>query len=232
MGLMRTGAGTSAEFALTTGRPAEFQSGQVYSYVQNLGLANEQYYVEILGPENTNQKDAAYAAFQSSASDKSSSAAGFLTYIDTGGGFNTNVQWDYTGTQLNVVRLLTAVKPGSGTTPANPAVPETWHAVTGDTGWSAVSGYSGIQYRLKGDGNVQFTGAAQHASITATLAINSSNPLAAAYRPATIKILSSGNSPLSRLMIEYRTDGILYALANAASPGTIAEIDKAVPLSP
>jgi hypothetical protein len=121
--------------------------------------------------------------------------------------------------------------PGSGLKAQIGQVDETGHNVTLDAGWSTTSGFSNLQYQLKPDNTVQFTGAASHASITATLAINSSNPLPPAYRPATSKILSSGNSPLGRLMVEYRNDGILYALANGSSPGTIAEVDKSVPLA-
>lgn len=178
------------------------------------------------------QDDYVYQLLGSYSSGGGTGAFYQLVYVDANGGLNEQIGAGFAGMSLFAVNQLNAVKPGTGTSVTVPAVPEVWHSVTGDTGWSAVSGYSGIQYRLKADGNVQFTGAAQHASLTATTAINSSNPLATAYRPATIKVLSSGNSPLSRLMVEYRTDGILYALANASAPATIAEVDKAVPLSP
>jgi hypothetical protein len=161
-----------------------------------------------------------------------SGAQWFVTYIDANGGNNSLIFGNYQGLSLYAVSQLNAVAPGTGTSVTVPAVPETWHSVTGDAGWSAVTNYTGIKYRLKADGNIQFTGAAQHASLTSTTAINSSNPLPAAYRPASYKTLDSGNSPLGRLMVEYRTDGILYALANGSAAGTIAEVDKAVPLTP
>ena len=190
--------------------------------------------LSINGPTDSTEADQVFFGLESAgaATGVNNASTGFATYIDANAGRNTIFFYDYTGMTIYVAHSITAVKPGTGTSVTVPAVPETWHSVTGDAGWSAVSGYSGIQYRLKADGNVQFTGAAQHTSLTSTLAINSSHPLDTAYRPATIKTLDSGNSPLSRLMVEYRTDGILYALANASSPATIAEIDKAVPLSP
>jgi hypothetical protein len=103
--------------------------------------------------------------------------------------------------------------------------------ITGDTGWSAISGYAVHKWRQLPDGNIQFSGASQHTSITATLAINSSNPLPAGVRPSSIKKLAAGNSPLSELNVEYHTDGILYALANGSSPGTKAIIQATVDLT-
>ena len=230
--IIRASVSSGTQVGLSTGATNEYLPGSIIPYIENQGGANEFYFMAHRGPVNVNQKDQTYVLHTSSASDLSSPAQGYMVYVDTTGGQNTVCFWDYHGFTIYVASSITAVKPGTGTSVSNAAVPETWHSVTGDSGWTAVSGYSGIQYRLKADGNVQFTGAAQHTSLTTTTAINSSNPLATAYRPATIKILSSGNSPLSRLMVEYRTDGILYALANASSPATIAEVDKAVPLSP
>lgn len=102
--------------------------------------------------------------------------------------------------------------------------------VTLDAGWSTTAGYSHLQYRLMPDNTVRFTGSASHASITATLAVNSGSPLPAAYRPATTKLLAAGNSPLSRLAVEVTSAGVINALANGSAPGTIAEVDIAIPL--
>jgi hypothetical protein len=103
--------------------------------------------------------------------------------------------------------------------------------ITGDSGWTAITNYAAMKYRLLPDGNLQFSGAAQHTSITASLAINSSNPLPVAVRPSTIKKLSSGNSPLSELNVEYGTNGVLTALANSSSPGTKAIVNAVVDLT-
>ena len=135
----------------------------------------------------------------------------------------------YAGSSANLVADIS----GAGIKAANPASPgniETWHNITKDSGWSNVSGYSALQYRLLPDGNVQVTGGAQHTSLSSTLAINSSNPLPSQYIPASSKTLSMGNSPLSNLQVEVRTDGVLYALANASATGTKAVVDATYPL--
>lgn len=124
----------------------------------------------------------------------------------------------------------TVTFPDGSTWSSSGIVADTWHNVTYDTNWSNLSGYSHMQYRFTAFGTVQFTGAATHASITATLAINSSNPLASAYRPASIKKLASGNSPLAELNVEFRTDGVIYALANGSAAGTKAIVDKNITL--
>lgn len=103
--------------------------------------------------------------------------------------------------------------------------------ITGDSGWSAISGYAALKWRILPDGNVQFAGATQHTSITASLAINSSNPIPAAVRPSTIKKLSSGNVPLSELNCELGTGGVLTALANGSAAGTKVIIDTVVNLT-
>jgi hypothetical protein len=106
-----------------------------------------------------------------------------------------------------------------------------WHNVVGDGGWSAISGYGGMRYRFTADGQVQFSGAAQHTNSASTIAINSANPLPANYQPVTIKVLSEGNNPVGRYCVDYRTDGILYAVTNSNTPtATQAILDKIVPI--
>jgi hypothetical protein len=109
-----------------------------------------------------------------------------------------------------------------------------FHNVTGDAGWSAVSGYSALRYKMViigGIPNIHFTGAAQHATSAATVAINSGAPLSAIYQPATIKTVAHGNNPIARFAVDYRTDGILYAISNSNTPAaTQAIIDAIVPL--
>jgi hypothetical protein len=103
--------------------------------------------------------------------------------------------------------------------------------VVGDTGWSAVTGYAVHHYRILPDGNLQVSGATQHVSITASLAINSSNPIAVAARPSTIKKISSGNAPLSELNVELGTNGVFTALANSSAAGTKAIMNAIVDLT-
>jgi hypothetical protein len=79
-------------------------------------------------------------------------------------------------------------------------------------------------------GGAQFSGGTQHANSASTLAINSSNPLPSAYWPANQKVLSDGNNPLARYCVEYRTDGVLYAVSNSNTPtATQAIFDATVP---
>jgi hypothetical protein len=108
---------------------------------------------------------------------------------------------------------------------------DSWHNVVGDTGWSALSGYGPLRYRFTSSGEVQFSGATQHANSNAVLAINSANPLPFAYIPVSNKVVSDGNNPLARYAVDYRTDGILYAITNSNTPtATQAIVDKVVPI--
>jgi hypothetical protein len=108
---------------------------------------------------------------------------------------------------------------------------EGFHNVIGDAGWSAISGYSALKYRFTPDGQVQFTGGAQHATSTSTVAINSGSPLPAQYRPTSIKTVADGNNPIARFAVDYRTDGILYAVSNGnTGSSTQAIVDRTVPL--
>jgi hypothetical protein len=121
--------------------------------------------------------------------------------------------------------VLTAANPADGT-------PEVWHPVGAASGWQTMAGYAaGIIYRMMPDGRVQFSGAASHTASASTIPINNTAPLAAAYRPQSIKVLADGNTPLARMAVEYRTDGILYAVNNSGtSTATQAIVDKAVSL--
>jgi hypothetical protein len=121
--------------------------------------------------------------------------------------------------------VLTAANPADGT-------PEIWHPVGAAAGWATMGGYAaGIIYRMMPDGRVQFSGAASHAASASTIPINNTAPLAPAYRPQSIKVLADGNTPLARMAVEYRTDGILYAVNNSGtSTATQAIVDKTVSL--
>jgi hypothetical protein len=108
---------------------------------------------------------------------------------------------------------------------------DTWHNVIGDSGWSAISGYGPMRYRFTPDGQIQFSGAAQHTNSVSTLAVNSNNPLPSAYIPVSNKVLSEGNNPIGRYAVDYRTDGIVYAVSNGSTTtATQAIVEKIVPL--
>ena len=108
---------------------------------------------------------------------------------------------------------------------------DVWHNVVGDSGWSALTNYGPLRYRFTAWGDIQFSGAAQHANVNAQLAINSANPLPFAYIPASYKALCEGNNPIARYACDYHTDGILYAVTNSNTPtATQVIIDRIVPL--
>jgi hypothetical protein len=105
-----------------------------------------------------------------------------------------------------------------------------WHGITVDSGWTVIGGYSSIRYRMDQYGGVQFSGGTQHTNSASTLAINSSNPLPPAYWPTNQKVLSDGNNPLARYCVEFRQDGVLYAVSNSNTPtATQAIFDNTVP---
>jgi hypothetical protein len=104
---------------------------------------------------------------------------------------------------------ITAIAPGS-----SPAIPETWHVVTLDTGWTAVG--DGIQYRLNADGTVQCFGAATHAAFTGGTVINSSNPVATVYRPTRTRNIGGAGIP-NRAGCEITSGGVFTAEANGVS---------------
>jgi hypothetical protein len=63
--------------------------------------------------------------------------------------------------------------------------PETWHAFVMDSGWSSSAGNTVPSYRLMPDKTVMVEGFVNHASFTAAINLNGSNPLPTPYRPLT-----------------------------------------------
>lgn len=127
------------------------------------------------------------------------------------------------------------VQPATGWDPVN-QVPETWHAITLDSGWSVPSGRAAPAYRVLADGNVQFAGAASRTSFTNTsVNLNGSNPLPGPYRPGSTKIYRGfSTSDAGQAAIEYNTTGVLTARAVGsgvtAGGNPNAEIDGIVSL--
>lgn len=121
---------------------------------------------------------------------------------------------------------LQILEPGSSTTP------ETWHAITLDSGWSAVSGFDAPRYQLLPDGNLQLSGAATLASSRTTAAnLNSSHPLPSAYRPVnTHRYRSYDSSPTARCAVQIAPTGVIEGLANSGGY-QIIEIDGIIPLN-
>jgi len=158
---------------------------QAWSITANSGAANEQYQSQISGPVNTQQTDQAAIVFFSSSTDKTLDAAGRLYYNDASGGQNLHVNWDFSGTTLYVAKTLTAVHPGSGTSPTNPATVEGWQSVSFGTGFGAGTGTP--RYRLEplGGGLVRLDGTVVTTAATAAGATMFTLPTG--YRPTANK---------------------------------------------
>jgi hypothetical protein len=109
-----------------------------------------------------------------------------------------------------------------GTDPSN-GNPETWHNITLDAGWSV--GTSAPQYRMTAEGDVELRGVATHASFTAVTALNSSNPLPVAYRPAATRFYRASDPMDTCGMAEMGTNGVILIRANASFPATQGILD-------
>jgi hypothetical protein len=105
-----------------------------------------------------------------------------------------------------------------------------WNNVVADSGWSSVSGYAALRYRLTPEGNLQLDGILQHSgSVTSTTAINSGSPLPSVYTPDNNAFFPSGNSG-GRCPVQVNSDGVISAIGIAGSSNTYAEIHAIIPL--
>lgn len=135
-------------------------------------------------------------------------------YFDTSGTSHKLFAGNYQGFDLPVCSEVLATVPGTGTGPSNPAVSESWHLITLDTGWTTLANHDAPAYRLLPDGlgangSIQFTGTAQWTggAFGNPQALNSSNPLGAGYQPAQFHYWRSGDS--HRTGAEYQNNGII-----------------------
>lgn len=105
---------------------------------------------------------------------------------------------------------------------------ETWHAITPDSGWSGTTpaGYATPAYRMLPDGNVQLSGILDRGSGSAsTFTINNSNPLPAAYRPASTKYVRMGDA-VNRFDIMIAGGVLTAEPATSAATNRYAELDS------
>jgi hypothetical protein len=79
-----------------------------------------------------------------------------LFYIDALGVSHDYFEVSDYGAAINGA-IVTGIVPGTGTTPSNPAVAETWHNIPLAAGWTIVAGYT-AQYRMNALGNVELSG--------------------------------------------------------------------------
>lgn len=147
--------------------------------------------LSINGPTDTTVNDQAYAELLSAAAGFDGGSAGALHYIDANGGDNTIAIWGDDGLLVNVSPNMFAVKPGTGGSPTNPAVQETWHAMTPFlNGWANAAGNVAAQYRKVASppNSVEIIGA-----ITATAATAGNFfTLPAGYRPVSAQQIPVG----------------------------------------
>jgi hypothetical protein len=121
-----------------------------------------------------------------------------------------------------------AIQPGS-----NPAVPEPWHPLVPDVGWSVVSGYADMKYRLLPDGNLQLAGVRDISFFSGATAVNSSNPLPAAYRPPSARDYRPGDAVGRRAHLSLGSNGVITATCpyGVASGTIFAELDGVIGLN-
>lgn len=149
------------------------------------GTGNAEYdQLQILGAQNTTQKDAVDSAWASSSTDGTQPAQILDFYHDPSGGFHFYRTLGFAGNSS--IGPSTAVNPTTGLSRANPAVAETWHSVTPATGWTITGLSPGLSCRLLPDGNTQLEGSIKFSSGTPTSGALMCT-LPAAYRPPTGK---------------------------------------------
>lgn len=206
---------------LYTGLASEGNKPSVYVLPSNSGGVNEQEALVIQGPESTRDSDAVTIHLYNTAKDGSTETAGFLSYNTT-----PQAYWDNQG--FHVSNVLYGAS-GTLTIGDNISMTgktisaDTWHTVTLQTGWSSLSGYAVLQYRLLPDGNIQISGAAQFSS-----SFTSNTKIAAlptGYQPSSKHVVSLHDALGSVARVEFNSDGTLWAIANATYPAQFVEID-------
>jgi hypothetical protein len=176
-----------------------------------------------------------WVGLEMNSSDGSGSANAELIYNQAPPGSGQYLMFaaNWNGTQLFNVSYMSAVQPGTGGSAANPPQQEGWHNLTPDVGWSLVGGYSDYRYRILPNGDLQLTGMRNTAFFSGSFAVNSSNPLPAAYRPLNAKDFRYGDAVGRRAHLSLQTNGVINATCpNGVASGTIfAEIDAIIPLN-
>lgn len=161
-----------------------------------------------------------------------------FVYQDSGGGNNTHVIGDYSGTSLYVVNRLNAVKPGTGTSVSNPAQVEPWHVVgTGGepaygTGFGAAGGDQSPRFRLEPDGG----GMCRLDGVVATTAGTAANAtmftLPAAYRPGARKRFDGVSSSSGYVagnpgatLVQISTAGVVSCVPACSGSGQVIVLE-------
>ena len=185
-GLWQADQVTGNEFNLLTGAASESIPAQLYTFVDNPGGATEQMQVNLQSAQSTAIKDRVLVALLSAAANLAQpNAIGELGYIKAG---STSIVPMLSWGPGGVFAIGSSVAAAPGASPSSPAVAETWHNITLDSGWTSVVT---PQYQLLSIGGTAFVaarGQISHAGVTAATNINNSNPIPAAYRPGATRI--------------------------------------------
>ncbi len=118
---------------------------------------------------------------------------------------------------------VNAFHPGS-----SPTTVEAWTDIPLDTGWTAVSGQT-PKYRMLPTGDIEFSGAATHASFTIAQNLNGSNPLPVGYRPVSNHYVRTSNGTTVADTF-YQTTGVIQGLGQASGSVQI-RLDGVCPLN-
>jgi hypothetical protein len=194
LNLVQNGAQVLGEVVLPTGAAGESLAGGLASSVNGAGRSFLQIF-SAQGPSSPNNDRAIMTFFNSLGG---SGAAWFIIYnsLVTATAI-TQLNGDFTGVHVNGVNTLTGLLPGTGTSTANPAQPETWHQATLAGTWTGSgSGVNGLFYRVIPDGSGGTTEII--ADIVNTTATGNSTcfTLPAGYRPNAIQNHPAGwNNP-------------------------------------
>lgn len=211
--LPSTGGSTVPQVILAPGGATiAAQLPALFAAIAGAGTAAERYAFNVTSGYSTAGAGYGTTLFgQGAAGDGSADGFASLT-VGSAAGSPTGI-WYATPQGLIAQVPITAKEPGGGFN-----TPEIWHPVTLDAGWSNVAGRAVCQYRLDAFGNVEFTGAASHASFTnTTVNINGSNPLGSAYTPQNNHIYRPYSaSDTGQAAIELSNGGILVARATGA----------------
>jgi hypothetical protein len=223
VGIQTSGAGpggTATVFFVPVGN---YQSNASIGIAQAGGQA----ILEILGAQTTaapaanSDRVAMFLWDHGSAVGPSASAALQGWFYDTAGNAHNFYSGNFAGLSLPAASMF-AVDPATGTSQAVPFASETWHNITLDSGWTAVVQ---PQYRMLGDsGNVQVRGQITHAGATTLTTINNTNPIPAAYWPASTRLYRPPIAGDSAGTIEITSAGI-FAMRASGFTATAAYLD-------
>lgn len=217
---------------LPTGVSTESAGAAIYSLPVNTGLADEFITFRLNGPSSTRDGQTANLILSSSAHDGSSIVGGILNcsgvdvaYWQSNG---IHVEKSLFGTG-GILSVGDSVSMASGKFISA----DSWHPITLDSGWIAASGFDAPRYRILPDGNLQLAGAASRTAFTSNIALNSSNPLPAAYQPTNTHHYRGYDTSTgtARCGVQIAPNGILTALATASSSSSLCEIDGIIPLN-